>query len=188
MEKIDRATTLSLLKEYVKNDNMIKHSLASEAVMRAVAVKLEQDPDLWGAAGLIHDIDVEITEANLKHHCKKAVEILNEHNYSQELIDAVRLHNEHAWENEKRETVFQKALAASETITGLVMATTFVYPDRKLASVKTKSVIKRMKELKFAASVNREIIRECEDIGIPLAEFAEIAVTAMREISDELDL
>jgi predicted hydrolase (HD superfamily) len=70
----------------------------------------------------------------------------------------------------------------------MIVATTLVYPDKKLASVKPKSVVKRMKQKTFAASVNRETILECEKIGIPLPEFAELAVDAMRQISDRIGL
>lgn len=80
------------------------------------------------------------------------------------------------------------ALAAGETITGLVIATALVYPDKKLSSVKTKSIVKRMKEKAFARSVNRDIIRECEQIGLELREFAEIALGAMQSVSDVLGL
>ena len=79
-------------------------------------------------------------------------------------------------------------MAAAETITGLIVATTLVYPDRKLTSVKPKSVVKRMKEKAFAASVSRENIIECENIGIPLNEFAELAIDAMKEIAPQLGL
>ena len=96
-------------------------------------------------------------------------------------------HNEKAT-GRKRETRLQHALAAGETITGLVVATTLVYPDKKLAGVKPGSVVKRMKEKAFAASVNREIIMECELIGIPLNEFAELSISAMLQISDRLGL
>ena len=94
----------------------------------------------------------------------------------------------HLSAGEKRSKEFQHALAAGETITGLIVATTLVYPDKKLASVKPKSVVKRMKEKKFAASVHRENILECELIGIPLPEFVEISIEAMRNISDEIGL
>jgi len=95
------------------------------------------------------------------------------------------MHNEMATGKE-RTTVFQHALAAGETITGLIMATAMVYPDKKLASVKTKSITKRMKEKAFAASVKRENILECELIGIPIEDFAELSLVAMQQISDEL--
>jgi predicted hydrolase (HD superfamily) len=104
-----------------------------------------------------------------------------------EAIDAIVMHNEMATGKE-RTAVFQHALAAGETITGLIMATALVYPDKKLASVKTKSITKRMKEKAFAASVKRENILECEQIGIPINDFAEIALVAMQEISDELGM
>ncbi len=84
--------------------------------------------------------------------------------------------------------MFHHALAAGETITGLITATTLVYPDKKISSIKPKSVTKRMKQARFAASVNRDNILECEKIGIPINEFAVICIEAMLEISDDLGL
>ena len=185
---ITRNDALNLLKQYVKNDSMIKHSLASECVMRAVARELGEDEEKWGIAGLLHDIDVEITNADLSIHTHKAVEILLEHGLDGDIIEAIRLHNENAHPNEKRNTPFQHALAASETITGLIVATALVYPDRKISSVKPKSVLKRMKEKAFARSVNRDNILECEKIGIDLARFAELSIDAMKEKSTEIGL
>ena len=166
---------------------MIKHSLASEAVMKAVAQRLGEDENKWALAGLLHDLDVELTHADPKVHALKAAGILEDEGYPHDLADAVKMHNEEATGLE-RTTVFQHALAASETITGLVIATTLVYPDKKLASVKPKSVVKRMKQKAFAASVRRDHILECEMIGIPMPEFAVLAVEAMREIADDLGL
>ena len=183
---INRNEAYELLKEYVKKDNMQKHSLASEAVMRALARRLDEDENKWGMAGLLHDIDVEVTEANPKVHGPAAREYL-EGKVDEEIIDAIVHHNMEATGVE-RTTKFQHALAAGETITGLVTATTLVYPDKKIASVKPKSVTKRMKSANFAATVSRENILECEKIGIPIAEFAVLAVEAMKEISDDLGL
>lgn len=166
---------------------MINHCLASEAVLRALAEKLGRDPDQWGLAGLLHDIDVEITDGDPKRHALEAIPILEEAGMDAESIEAIKLHNEEATGLPRTEE-FHHALAAGETITGLIVATTLVYPDKKIASVKSKSVVKRMKAKAFAASVNRDTIRECELIGIPLPEFAELAVNAMREISDEIGL
>jgi putative nucleotidyltransferase with HDIG domain len=184
---ISRAEALSLLQEHVKSPNMIKHCLASEAVMRAAARRLGQDEEVWGLTGLLHDLDVELTGGDLKFHGLKTVELLGARGVAPEILDAIKMHNEAA-HGLKRSTVFQKALAACEMITGLVTATTLVYPDKKLASVKTSSVVKRMKEKAFAASVDRDIIRECEAAGIPLPEFAELAVVAMRAIAADLGL
>lgn len=184
---MDRDKALELLNKYIKNERMKNHCYASEAVMRALAERLGRDVDQWGIAGLLHDIDVEITDADPKRHALEAIPILKEAGMDDESIEAIKLHNEAATGIE-RSKEFHHALAAGETITGLIVATTLVYPDKKLASVKPKSVTKRMKQKAFAASVSRENIMECEKIGIPLNEFAELAVNAMRGISDELGL
>ena len=184
---MERSEAIKLLKEYLKSDKMYIHSICSEAVMRSVAKKLGEDIGKFGLAGLLHDIDVEITNADPKIHGIKAIEILREHQVEEEIIDAISMHNEEA-SGKERNTRFQHALAASETITGLIYATALVYPDKKIASVKYKSVTKRMKQKAFAASVKRENILECEKIGIPLAEFVQISVDAMKEIADEIGL
>ncbi len=179
-----REDAYKLLNQHIQNPNMIKHCMASEAVLRAIATKLDKDIDQWGLAGLLHDIDVEITSGDPYKHGPYAAGMLDGL-LTHEAVDAIVMHNEMATGKE-RTTVFQHALAAGETITGLIMATAMVYPDKKLASVKTKSITKRMKEKAFAASVKRENILECELIGIPIDEFAEMALTAMQGISDEL--
>jgi len=182
-----REKALALLNRHINNERMRGHSLATEAVMRALALRLQGDPDRWGIAGLLHDLDLEVVEGDLLRHGLEAAAILQAEGYETEIIDAIKRHNEMP-DGNKRETTFQHALAAGETITGLITATAMVYPDKKLASVKAKSVVKRMKEKAFAASVNRDTIMECEVIGIPLGEFAEICLGAMQGISDDLGL
>jgi uncharacterized protein len=184
---LPREEALELLKKYIKNERMIAHCLASEAVMRAMAYKLGQDPDSWGQAGLLHDLDVEVTNADAMIHGPEGARWLAEMGIDDDIIDAIAMHNEVA-AGKERSTLFQHALAAGETITGLITATTYVYPDRKVASVKPKSVVKRMKEKAFAASVKRENIMECENIEIPIDEFAVIAVGAMITIAEEIGL
>ena len=183
---ISPENALIFLNQYVKSPNMIKHCLASKAVLETLALRLNKDQVEWGMAGLLHDIDVEITQGDPYRHGPYAATLL-EGMLSDEAIDAIVMHNEMATGKE-RTTVFQHALAAGETITGLIMATAMVYPDKKLASVKTKSITKRMKEKAFAASVKRENIMECELIGIPLEEFAELSLQAMQKISDKLGM
>ena len=180
-----REQALNRLREHVQNEKTIIHCLASEAVLRALAARLGEDEDRWGLTGLLHDIDVEVTNADPKVHALKAEELMSDFSLDSEMIDAIRMHNDEAT-GIPRSTTFQHALAAGETITGLIYATTLVYPDKKIASVKYKSVRKRMKEKAFAASVNREHILECEKIGIPLEEFIQISVDAMKEISEEI--
>lgn len=184
---LNRTEALELLGKYVKNEKMVYHSLASEAVMRGLAKRLNQDEDKWALAGLLHDLDVEITNADPLVHGLKTEELLKAYEVDPEIIDAIRMHNEVA-SGQDRTALFQHALAAGETITGLIFATTYVYPDRKLTSVKPKSVVKRMKEKMFAASVKRENILECEKIGIPLEEFAQISIQSMLPIASEIGL
>jgi putative nucleotidyltransferase with HDIG domain len=166
---------------------MLYHCYATAAVMRALARRLGKDEEKWGIAGLLHDLDLELTDGNLTVHTHETAKILVRIGVDPEIIDAIKMHNEDAW-GMKRNTVFHHALAAGETITGMIAATALVYPDKKLASVKAKSVTKRMKEKAFAASVNRDTIMECEKLGIPLDEFSEICLQAMKEISDQLGL
>ena len=182
-----RQEAIQLLQTYVKNERMLNHCYATEAVMRALARKLGGDEERWALAGLLHDLDVELSNADLKVHGKEAERILRARDVDEEIIDAVVMHNE-TFTGKKRATRIQHALAAGETITGLIVATALVYPDKKLESVKPKSITKRMKEKAFAASVNRDIIMECETIGLPLEEFVQLSLDAMKGIAAEIGL
>jgi putative nucleotidyltransferase with HDIG domain len=176
-----------LLDEYIKDEKMKYHCYASEAVLRKLAKRLGKDEEKWAIAGLLHDIDAEITAKDPKTHAIEAMDILRKVGVDEESLDAIRMHNEEAT-GEERHNEFQHALAAGETITGLIYATALVYPDKKIKSVKPKSIRKRMKEKAFAASVNRDTIRECEQIGIPLDEFIELSLDAMKEIDEKIGL
>ncbi len=183
---ITRAEALELVREHLENENLIKHSLASEAVLRALARRLGEDEEKWGLAGLLHDLDAE-SQPDLAMHTSETVRILTGRGVDGEIIDAIRMHNEKA-HGDRRSTPFHHALAAGETITGLVIATALVYPDRKLASVKPKSVRKRFREKAFARGADREIIRECEHLGLEVNEFCDLALAALCDIADELGL
>jgi len=183
---ISREEAVKLLYENVTSDNMLKHCFASEAVLRGIAKRLGKNEEEYGIAGLLHDIDVEITNADPYTHGPYAEKLLKGL-ITGEMLDAIVMHNELATGKE-RSTEFQHALAAGETITGLITATTLVYPDKKIASVKPNSVTKRMKQKAFAASVKRENILECEKIGIPLEEFVEISLASMAGINEVLGL
>lgn len=184
---ISRERSLELLNQHLSNRNLINHCLASEVVMRALARHFDEDEQLWGLTGLLHDLDVEMTLDDLPRHTHETVRILREEGVAEEIIEAIRMHNEMA-HDDKRNERFHHALAAGETITGLIVATALVYPDKKLASVKPKSVRKRFKERAFAAGANREIIAECEQIGIPVPEFCDICLDAMKGIAEDIGL
>ncbi len=184
---IERDEALALIQEYLHSQNLINHSLASEAVLRAMARRLDEDVEKWGLTGLLHDLDSDL-EPELTTHTTRTVTLLREKGVDEEIIEAIRLHNLEAYPGESRTTSLQHALAAGETITGLVTAAALVRPDKQLAAVKVKSVTKRYKEKAFARGANREIIAECEAVGIPLAEFCELSLTAMQEIAGQIGL
>lgn len=183
---ISRQQAIELLKENIKNENMIKHSLASESIMSALAERLNEDKNKYAMAGLLHDIDVEITDGDPKVHGLKARELLTG-KVDEDIISAIEMHNEMAT-NKSREKKFDRALACAETISGFITAVALIYPDKKLASVKPKSIRKRIKESRFAAGVDRDIIRECEHIGVPLDDFIVLSLSAMQKVSDDLGL
>ncbi|MBU1568314.1 MAG: HDIG domain-containing protein [Proteobacteria bacterium] len=184
---ITRAEALELVCSTFKSVHLINHSLASEAVLRATARRLGTDQEKWGLAGLLHDLDSE-SQPDLATHTSETVAILKEKGVDSEIVEAIRLHNLTAWPGERRTTSFHYALAAGETITGLIVAAALVIPEKKLAAVKAKSVQKRFKEKAFARGADRETIAECEHAGIPLAEFCQLSLAAMQEIAGEIGL
>jgi putative nucleotidyltransferase with HDIG domain len=185
--KMDREKALQLLSSHLKTENLLKHCLASEAIMRSLAKELNEDIEKWGISGLLHDLDFEKTKDDPANHTLVSANILEGHGVDGEIIKAIKGHNAEAL-GINRESKLDFALAAAETVTGLIIATALVYPDKKLKSVKIKSVLKRMKEKAFAKNVNREIIKECENLGIALERFIEISIKAMQEINDDLGL
>lgn len=185
---ITRDGLMSLIKKHVTSGNLLKHCLATEAVISKVAERLGEDASLWGLVGLAHDIDFDETKDEPSRHTLMGAEILRSHGVDEECIKAIISHNEETPGWKPRTSKLEHALAASEAITGLVVATALVMPDKKLSSVKPKSVKKRMKMTAFARNVDRNAIRECEMIGIPLEEFCTLAVEAMQGISEELGL
>ncbi len=182
-----------LVDEYIKDPVTKLHLLESEAIMRAVAKHLGEDEEEWGIIGFLHDIDWDLTKENQSQHCIKAQEILRSGGASDYLIETVA---SHGYVNEmipdlmdkKRETKIQHCLVAAETLTGIIVASALVQPDKKLASVKLKSLKKKFKDKSFAAKCDRGLIRECEKAGIPLETFLEIGLKALLEISDKLGM
>ena len=182
-----------LLDKNIKDPITKMHCLESEAIMRALAKYFNEDEDEWGIIGLLHDIDWELTKNNPKEHCVKAVDILNQAGASDFLIETIvshgygRLEDENL-KNKQRTTKIQHALAAAETLTGLIVASALVQPDKKLASVKPESLKKKFKQKAFAANCERDVILECEKIGLSLDKFLEIGLRALQEISVKIGL
>lgn len=184
---ITREEAFALMEHSLETDSMRKHCLASEAIMRALAPRLKGDIDMWGLTGLLHDLDYNETKELMTQHTLVTERILTEKGVDRSIIEAIKYHNAENLGLTRTEPI-HFALTAAETITGMIVATTLVYPDKKVASVNPKSVKKRMKAKEFARSVNRDHIRLCEQIGFNLDEFIVISLEAMCGISDELGL
>jgi putative nucleotidyltransferase with HDIG domain len=183
---MNREQALQLVDQYVHSDWLKKHSLATAAIMERLADRLGGDPDTWWIIGMLHDLDFDITQDPAVHG-RKTEEILQDLDVSREIIRAILAHNAEGLGLERIDTL-DYAITAAESITGLIVATALVMPDKRLASVKPASVVKRMKKKDFARKVSRESILLCEQTGIPLDEFSEIAVGAMQGIAGELGL
>ena len=176
-----------LFEEKVTQENLRKHCYATEAIMRRLAKRLGQDEELWGWAGLLHDLDFEETKDEPSRHGLESAAWLAARGVPPELIQAIKAHNAEAL-GLARETLLDYALTCAETVTGLIVATALVQPDKKLASVKAASVRKRMKETAFARNVRREHILLCENLGLDLDEFLALSLAAMQGISERLGL
>jgi len=168
----------------VQDKNMIKHMLATEAIMRALAKKLREDEDEWGITGLIHDIDMELVEGDMSSHSKLSADIAHELGASETMAHAILCHNEA--HGVPRETKLDKALFCADPLSGLITAAALVRPD-KLSGLTTKSVMKRFREKSFAAGVNREQVAQCQEIGLELEEFISLGIEAMKGIASQLE-
>jgi putative nucleotidyltransferase with HDIG domain len=183
---IDRQEALESIRENVENENLVKHMLATEAIMRALARRFGEDEAEWGLAGLLHDIDVELTGGDMKAHSRLGAEIARDMGAGEAIASAILCHNETHGIAPK--TAMEKALFCADPLTGLITAAVLVRPDRKIANLEPKSVRKRFKEKSFAAGASREQIAKCNDIGLELDEFIALGVVAMQGIAVELGL
>ncbi len=183
---IAREEAMELVKGNVANKNLINHMLASEFIMRALAERFGEDPEKWGLAGLLHDIDYDSTYTDMMRHSKVGAEMLKEAGMADDICYAVLVHNDA--HGEPRKSMMDKALHAVDPLTGLIVAAALVMPGKKLASVTSEKVLNRFKEKAFARGANREQIKTCSDMGISLEEFVSIGLEAMQIRAAEIGL
>lgn len=188
---ITRNQAWQLIKKYNSDERDLIHYLESEAVCRALAEKLGKDPEYFGMLGLLHDIDWSITKDNVQTHLTKAPEILREAGFDEKFIELLISHGYGFdcanLQDKKRTEKKQFILACGETVTGLIHAYALMRPE-KLEGMKVGSLMKKFKDKTFARGVEREIILECEKLGLSLEEFFEIAVEAIKKIKNEVKL
>ncbi len=188
---LSRTQALQMLKRYLSNQNLIKHSLAAEAAMKGLCVKLnpQATPEFiekWGIAGLLHDGDYERAKGRPEIHGKLLIE-LEPYTIPDDIAYAIKAHNPQTKIEPKSQMDW--AIRTVDQLTGLIVAAALVLPDKKLASLTAESILKRMKEKSFAKGADRTQIKLCEEkLGIPLPEFVAIALKAMQGISNNLEL
>ena len=184
MPLMARSDALALIEKQVTNKNLRKHMLATEAVMKALAARLGQDVELWALAGLVHDCDYDLTAQDPAKHAVVGGEMLEKLGCPPELVHAVKAHAEKA----PCVSLFDKALRCVDPTTGFLVSCALIRPEKKLAIVDVAFIKNRMAEKGFSRAVNRDQIRLCESIGVPLDEFLQLALDAMKAIAGDMGL
>jgi len=194
---MDREEAFDLVKKYIKNKNLIKHCLAVEAIMKGIAKELNKvksrskdkklfDEKKWAIAGLVHDIDYESTARDPENHSLIGAEILKKNNFGEDIIYAVKAHN--SIHNLPLQSKLDIALFAADPLSGLIVASALIKPEKKIKAIDTQFVLNRFKEKSFAKGADRSQILACERIGLTLKEFIEIALISMQKIDKDLGL
>jgi putative nucleotidyltransferase with HDIG domain len=183
---MNRDEALQSVRQNIKNENLVRHMLATEAIMRALARRFGENEDEWGLAGLLHDIDLELIGDDMTTHSKRSAEIAKQLGAGDAVCHAILCHNEA--HGEPFQTLMDKALFCADPLTGLITAAALVRPEKKLCFVEVKSVRKRFKEKSFAAGANREQIARCSELGLELDDFIALGLAAMQGAAESLGL
>ncbi len=184
--KPTREDAWRILTEHVKSENLLRHALAVEGVMRHVARKRGCDEEEWGVIGLIHDVDYE---EHPDEHLKHAPRILEEHGWPPEYIRAVLAHGWGICTDVEPRTDLEKTLYAVDELTGLVAAAALVRPSRSVMDLPVKSVRKKWKDKAFAAGVDRGVIQKgAEMLGVELSDLIADTIEGMRTVADDIGL
>lgn len=182
----NREIACKLLTRYNSNDSLIKHALSVEAVMRHFAESLNEDVEMWGIVGLIHDVDYERYP---DEHCTKARVIMEEENWPDEYIHAVQSHGYNICSNVMPEHIMEKVLYTIDELTGLITATVLMRPDKSIEGLEVRSVKKKWKQKSFAAGVNRQIIEEgAAMLGMELEEIIAGTIKGMQTVAKKIGL
>ena len=181
---MNRDEAVALLEERVSNKNLRKHCLACEAIMRRLAGRFDGDADEWALAGLLHDIDYDEVGQDPERHALVGAEILAEKGLSEEVLTAVKGHNDKA----PRESAMARALYACDPASGFIVACALIHKEKKLAPINVPFMKKRFKEKRFAANASREGMASCSELGMELDDFLGECLEAMKTISGPLGL
>ncbi|MFH1414812.1 MAG: HD domain-containing protein [Elusimicrobiota bacterium] len=181
---MNRKEAIELIETNIKTKNLDKHMFAAEACMRRLASHFGEDEDRWSMAGLLHDIDYDITKGDFSRHGVVSAEMLETAGVSGDIIDAIRAHAS----KKDISSRMEQALYAVDPLTGLIVASTLMHPAKKIGEVDVNFVMNRFKEKRFAAGADRAQIKSCENMGVQLEEFITICLNGMQEIAGEIGL
>jgi len=183
----DRNFAFTILKEYTKNESLIRHALTIEAVMRYFAdLFYEKEVEKWGIIGLLHDIDYE---RYADKHCLMVREILSPHGFPEEYLRAIESHGYKLVTDVEPVEKLEKVLYATDELTGLIAATVLLRPSKSIMDLKVSSVKKKWKQKSFAAGVNRDVIEEgAKMLGIELDVLIENTIKGMQTVAEEIGL
>lgn len=181
---IQRPEALALVEANLRKKNLVKHVLAVEAIMRTLAPRFGGDPEVWGMAGLLHDLDYESTADDPDRHGRVTMDLLDGVDVPDEVRHAILAHCDKV----ERKSPMDKAIYAADPVTGLIVASALMHPSKRIADVDAAFVGKRFREKRFAAGADREAIASCRELGLDLHEFLEVSLRAMQGISGELGL
>jgi putative nucleotidyltransferase with HDIG domain len=183
-----REEAYALLGEWVESESLRRHMVAVEAALRAYARHFNQDEELWGLTGLLHDLDYERfpnMDDTENGHPRTELRLFHERSYPAELIHAVEAHA--TFLGVPCESLLDKALLACDELTGLLLACAYVRPDRDLRNVELKSVKKKWKDKAFTAAIDRqENMHFIEALGVPFDDHVQHVLSAMQTIAPEL--
>lgn len=183
---MNREEALQILKKNVKNKNLLKHMYAAESVMGGLARHFGENEKLWRLAGLLHDIDYDETKDEPSRHSLVGGEMLKKEGLPEEVVYAVKCHND--YHSLERKSMMDKALYATDPLTGLIVAGALIKPEKKLAPIDVPFLINRFYEKSFARGARREVIASCSEMGLSLEEFIGIGLEAMKGNHEELGL
>ena len=180
---MDRATAYKLVCEKITQDNLIKHIISVEAVMRSLAVHFGEDSERWGLVGLLHDLDYMETVSTPERHTFLTRDWLTVYpEIDSDIIHAIQSHAEHV----ACQSRMDWAVYATDPTTGLITAAALMHPSKKLSLLEVKSILKRFKDKRFAVGARRDAIAKCDQLGLTLEEFLALALDGMRSTADEL--
>jgi putative nucleotidyltransferase with HDIG domain len=183
---LTRKEAYELLRKNLRTENLLKHSLAVEAILQEMAKKLNEDEELWALTGLLHDLDYDFTKNEPERHSQITVKVL-EDLLPSEALNAIKAHN-YQYTMQIPQTYLDKSLIAADAVSGLIIAAALVMPSKKLSDVTVKTLVLKYKDKSFAAGCNRKRIELCTDMEFELQMFLELSLQALKNISETLGL